>query len=116
MAGRTKKGKILTRGILLSGAAALLLGCFLAWYFYVKGPPEAVLTDSELETARIEIERAAARMDEAVNRVRREVTGIREEVSKNVDALAPDGVARGLNDELDRFRRMEIRPDGVDDP
>ncbi len=116
MAGRSGKRKILNRYLVISGVAAALLGCFLAWYYYVAAPPETALTDSELAAARRELEDSAARMDEIIVRVRREVTGIRGEFTKKVEALPPDGVARGLNDELARFRRMGVRAEGVDDP
>jgi hypothetical protein len=115
VAGR-EGGFEVKKSYVIGGAAACVLGALLAWYFYVQPPPETVLTDSELKSARQELEQATARMDEIVDRVRKEVTGIRGKVSREVESLPPDGVARGLNNELASFRRMEIRPKGMDSP
>ena len=114
MAGRKKKTVIEKKYLLIGGGIAFLIGCLLAWYFYVAAPPEAILTDSQIAEARRELEQSAARMDEIVDRVRKEVTGIHAKISQEVRDLPPDDIARGLNDELSRFRGMEIRPEGMD--
>jgi hypothetical protein len=114
MAGRKKKTVIEKKHLLIGGGIAFLIGCLLAWYFYAAAPPEVILTDSQIAAARRDLEDSAARMDEIVDRVRKEVTGIRGAVSKEVGSLPADDVARGLNDELNRFRGMEVHPGGMD--
>ena len=56
------------------------------------------------------------RVEELTDRVRKEVTSIRATAKKEVSALPPDGVADGLNDELARFRSVEVRPGRLDNP
>lgn len=112
MAGK-EGGFAVKKSFVIGGAAACVLGALLAWYFYVQPPPETVLTDYELKSAREELEQASARMDEIVDRVRKEVTGIRGKVSREVESLPINSVADGLNNELARFRGVEARSPGV---
>lgn len=100
--------------LVLAGGVALLAGGLLAWWWYVPAAPEAALTDSIISEGRQDIEEWSRRVDEIAVQVRKEVTSIRANITSSVQALPPDSVAVGLNDELARFRGMEIRPPGMD--
>ena len=99
--------------LVLAGGAALLAGGILAWWWHVPEPPEAALTDTAISGGRQDLEEWARRVDKIAEQVRKEVTSIRENITSSVQALPPDSVAAGLNDELARFR-LDLRPSGMD--
>ena len=77
--------------------------------------PEASLTDHSITDGRRELEDFSRRVDQIAEQVKKEVSSIRATVKSAVQALPPDGVARGLNNELERFRRgVDARPPGMD--
>ena len=101
------------RWFVIVGGAALLAGGLLAWWWHVPEPPETALTDTAISGGRQDLEEWARRVDKIAEQVRKEVTGIRETNKRSVQALPPDSVAAGLNDELSRFR-LDLRPGGLD--
>jgi len=100
--------------LVLAGGVALLAGGLLAWWWYVPAAPEAALTDSIISEGRQDLEEWTKRVDQLAEQVRKEVTGIRETNKRSVQALPPDSVATGLNDELSRFRGLDLHSGGVD--
>lgn len=104
------------RGLILAGGIALLAGGLLAWWWHVPEPPEADLTDTAISGGRQDLEEWARRVDKIAEQVRKEVTSIRENNKRSVQVLPPDSVAAGLNDELARFRGVEVRTGRLDNP
>lgn len=102
------------RWLVIVGGAALIVGGILAWWWHVPGPPETALTDSAISGGRQDLEEWARRVDKIAEQVRKEVTSIRENNKRSVQALPPDSVAAGLNDELSRFRGLDLHSGGVD--
>lgn len=102
------------RWLVIVSGVALLAGGILAWWWHVPGPPETALTDHSITDGRRELEDFSRRVDQIAEQVKKEVTSIRATVKSAVQALPPDGVARGLNNELERFRRgVDARPPGM---
>lgn len=103
------------RWLVIVGGGALLAGGILAWWWHVPTVPEASLTDHSITDGRRELEDFSRRVDQIAEQVKKEVTSIRATVKSAVQALPPDSVAAGLNDELERFRRgVDARPPGMD--
>ena len=102
------------RWLVIAGGAALIAGGILAWWWHVPGPPATALTDSAIFGGRQDLEEWARRVDKIAEQVRKEVTSIRENNKRSVQVLPPDSVAAGLNDELSRFRGLDLHSGGVD--
>lgn len=97
---------------------AVLIGAVVVlWqWWYTPSPPETKRTDAALEEALHENEVLKQRLKERDAELRKRVVTVRDETQKQVATLAPDSVADGLNDELDRWRGVEVHPEGLDDP
>ena len=103
--------------LVIVGVVSCAIGGLFAWWWHVPTVPEASLTDHSITDGRRELEDFSRRVDQIAEQVRREVTSIRATVKSAVQDLPPDDVARGLNDELERFRRgVDARPGGMDNP
>lgn len=100
------------RWLIVAGVAALILGALLAWWLWPR-PPEPVTGIDEI---REQVEQLAEAVRETRAEAERKVVMIREVVQAEVDALPPDGVAAGLDDELAVWRGRAVRPDGMGEP
>ena len=100
------------RWLIVAGVAALILGALLAWWLWPR-PPEPVTGIDEI---REQVEQLAEAVRETRAEAERKVVVIRETVQMEVDALPPDGVAAGLDDELAIWRDRAVHPDGVGEP
>ena len=79
-------------------------------------PPETGATDAVMESMKEDLEQSARRVEEIAAAVRKEVTSIRGKVNSQVNSLPVDDVARGLNDELARFRGVAVGPARMEGP
>lgn len=75
-------------------------------------PPEEI-TNQEIQALRDQITQQSIQMDVMKEEFVKGVNRIHATVRKEVSAMRPDDVAVGLNDELSRFRQLQVRPSRV---
>jgi hypothetical protein len=95
---------------------AFLLGSILSYVLFSRDVSDQHVTSNIMQEMRQEIQALSERVEAIDVRVSEEVKRIRGSVKKAVDALPPDGVADGLNDELSGFRGVESSPGRMDKP
>ena len=108
----TTRGRLTLAGLIL--LAAVAAGAAVSWYIQKNPPPPGPTPEAVLQGIRQEIEVASRESAAMAAAVKKEVRGIRGKITAEVEALPPDDVARGLNDELALFRGLGARPDRVD--
>jgi predicted PurR-regulated permease PerM len=101
---------------LIVSLCALLLGAVISYVLFPHGELGQQVTNNIMQEMRQEIQALSERVEAIDVRVSEEVKRIRGSVKKAVDALPPDGVADGLNDELSGFRGVESSPGRMDKP
>jgi dihydroorotase-like cyclic amidohydrolase len=95
---------------------ALIAGGVISYVLFPSTEPNQQVTTNIMQEMRQEIQALSERVEAIDVRVSEEVKRIRGSIKKTVDALPPDGVADGLNDELSGFRGVESSPGRMDKP
>jgi hypothetical protein len=101
-------------------AAVLILGCAVgAGAWWVRRNPvipalEANHTDRLAEEIKETLETVTARIASKDTQIRTEVRYVYEQTRTRINALQPDDISAGLNDELAIFRGLEASAAGLD--
>jgi hypothetical protein len=114
--GREGGGGVSSQKWLIVLLGAFLLGSILSYVLFSRDVSDQHVTSNIMQEMRQEIQALSERVEAIDVRVSEEVKRIRGSVKKTVDALPPDGVADGLNDELSGFRGVESSPGRMDKP
>lgn len=101
---------------------AMVIIPIAGWIIYrtvhVTPPPEVVVTDFQQEiinnTVLSRLRDLEERAEALTRKVDKEVKGIYAKNKVEIMALPPDDIARGLNDELFRFRSVATSSEGMD--
>lgn len=93
----------------------MVAGGLYAMYTWNSAPhPPGPTPETVMQEIRQEFNAATRESAAAMAAVKKEVKGIRGKITAEVGAMPPDDIARGLNDELARFRELESSADRVD--
>lgn len=101
---------------IVTAVIVLLLSSMVATWVHVSKPnPAVTATNEAVEALTIELKEFKEQVKVKEEQTRKEVQNLHVAIKKDVAAMDPDDVALGLNAELSEFRRIQTRPEGMDD-